>query len=60
MCWHLVNRGMTADNTLAAPDIVQIQHENGANALRGLMIGKTTGGDYVEVQVSDTGVLNTA
>jgi len=38
-------------------DIVQAQHENDANAKRIVGFGKTTSGEYVEIQVDTNGVI---
>ena len=46
---------MTLDNKRAGPDIVQIEHENDAQALRVVAMGKTTSGTYVSLLVGTDG-----
>lgn len=48
---------MTINNKVAAQDIVQIEHENNANAKRVMLIGKTANGDYVDILVDSSGQL---
>jgi len=48
---------MTSTNLRPASDIIQAEHENDAKALRGLAIGKTTGGDFVELLLNSDGGL---
>lgn len=48
---------MTIDDKRAGLDIVQAEHENAAEALRVLAIGKTTAGTYVSLLVGTDGSL---
>lgn len=46
---------MTLEDKRSEGDILQIEHENSANAHRVLLVGKTTSGDYIEVLINDEG-----
>lgn len=48
---------MTIDDKRAAADIVQAEHENEAEALRVLALGKTTAGTYVSLLVGTDGSI---
>lgn len=48
---------MTSTNLISAPDIIQAEHENDANAKRIVGFGKTTSGEYIEIQVDSNGVI---
>ena len=48
---------MTQQNPIPEADMIQREHENDANAKRVVALGKTTGGDYVEIKVDSNGAL---
>ena len=48
---------MTIDNPVPEPDMLQVEHENDAEAKRTLLVGKTTSGTYLPVILGDGGSL---
>jgi len=48
---------MAQNNKLPAGDIIQIEHENDAEAERVVLIGKTTASEYVPILVDGDGKI---